>query len=199
MGKLLVVVGYAESGKRTLVREIIRQHPGAVLVKSTTTRKPREHDLDDHYEHVTMIDFTLKLWSGFFLWHTSHRGHGNIWHRFGTARGAIEEILETDNALGVILLVPEVVVDLAHFLEGKGHAKNFIPIFLRAPEPKEHIRRLKKRHASDAVITRCLNEAKHWQLEADAAVVDYHYVVNTGKSAEVARCVLRELKLTESK
>lgn len=163
MGQLLVIVGYRGSGKRSLVQEIIRQHPDARLVRSITTRTSHPRDIKGHYEHISVLEFTIKLWSGLLLWESVYRGIDDAWYRIGTHREAIEEIRETEGALDIMLLVPDAAVKLANIMKAKGRAKDFIPVFLRAPEPKEHIRRLKMRGASDTVINRCVKEAKHWE------------------------------------
>ena len=65
---LLVIAGPAGSGKSTLCDRLVQEDPGFARVVTTTTRPPREGEIDGvHYHFFAPEDFERKVAAGEFL------------------------------------------------------------------------------------------------------------------------------------
>lgn len=201
MGKILTITGYADTGRHSLVRRILAEHPSAELIKSVTTKKPSTSDLPGMYQYVTEAAFTVLEWGGKLLWGVMYRGLREHELRYGTLReeaAAIDSVLATDGAIGIMMLKPESVINLRRYLMFKGCADAHIPLFLVAPPEKIHRHRLKSRGLHEATITRVLHKAREWEKAANLAKVEnkvpYHFIPNDGRISVVANAVNTYLK-----
>lgn len=198
MGQILTITGYAEAGRRTLVRHIIKKHPGARLMTSTTTKHPSKRDMKGMYHHVTEVQFTALEWMGSLLWGVLYHGLRDQGSRYGTSREVIDQLLDEEGALGILLPTPEAVVSLRGYLKSKGREDALVPVFLVAPPEDIHRRRLRSREVSEGVITRALHKAKDWHGRALKAkkdgTVPYHFIANDGRVLPTVREVLKLLK-----
>lgn len=80
LSNLLVLIGPSGVGKTTLVRAACDRLPKTSAVITTTTRKPREGEVDGvHYHFLALDEFEQRVQSGLFLEHATV--HGN---RYGT-------------------------------------------------------------------------------------------------------------------
>lgn len=200
-GKILTITGYADTGRHSLVRRILAEHPNVVLIKSVTTKKPSASDIPGMYEYITEAAFTVLEWTGMLLWGVQYRGLRDRERRYGTLREeskAIDKVLETPGAIGIMMLKPESVSDLSGYLKQKGKEGDLIPLFLVAPPEKIHRRRMMSRNLSEATITRALHKAKEWEKAAqkarDEKKVQYHFIPNDGRISVVASAVNAFLK-----
>lgn len=201
MGKILTITGYADTGRHSLVRRIIAEHANVTLIRSVTTKKPSDSDLPGMYHYITEAAFTALDWAGLFLWGVQYRGLRDRERRYGTHREAakaIDTVLETPGAIGIMMLKPESVLDLRQYLKCRGQEDAHVPIFLVAPPEHIHRRRMKSRKHTDATVTRALHKAKEWHEAAqkvkDENKVPYHFVPNDGRISVVANAVNAFLK-----
>jgi guanylate kinase len=88
---LLVIAGPAGSGKTTLCERMVRECPGVERVVTSTTRPPREGEVNARdYYFFSDAEFDDLVAKGAFLeW---ARVHGNS-RRYGTLRRVIDEKL----------------------------------------------------------------------------------------------------------
>jgi guanylate kinase len=88
---LLVLAGPAGSGKSTLCDRLVAENPSFSRVITTTTRAPREGEIDGvHYHFFTPEQFEQKIQAGEFLeWAWVHGKR-----RYGTLKSSVLEPLQ---------------------------------------------------------------------------------------------------------
>lgn len=100
MGKLVVLVGQAASGKSTLAKYMVENH-GFTQIKTVTTRPPRPGESPDAYHFVTKANFSKVADSGDIAEFTSYPvAGGDIWY-YGSLKSSYES--DGDN---VVVLNP---------------------------------------------------------------------------------------------
>ena len=98
MGKLLVLVGQAASGKSTLAKHLVESH-GFTQIKTITTRPPRPGESPDAYRFVTRAQFSELADSGEIAEFTSYPvAGGGIWYY-----GSLKSSYESDGDKVVVL------------------------------------------------------------------------------------------------
>lgn len=96
---LLVIAGPAGSGKSTLCDRLVHERPDFVRVVTTTTRAPRDGEVNGvHYHFFTPDEFERRVDAGEFLeWALVH---GKNRHRlYGTLRSSVLEPLARGQSL----------------------------------------------------------------------------------------------------
>lgn len=93
---LLVIAGPAGSGKSTLSHRLVEEVPGFGRVVTTTTRSPREGEVDGvHYHFLTPEQFDEKIAAGAFLeWAWVHGKK-----RYGTLLSSVMEPMAQGQSL----------------------------------------------------------------------------------------------------
>lgn len=93
---LLVIAGPAGSGKSTLCDRLVREVPDFSRVITTTTRAPREDEVDGvHYHFLTPAQFDQKIAAGEFLeWAWVHGQR-----RYGTLESSVMEPMACGQSL----------------------------------------------------------------------------------------------------
>ena len=89
MQKIYILVGPSGSGKTTLMDELVKQNPDFRVVKSVTTRKPREV-AEPNYRFVSTAKFDKENEECNFLEWSTYAGN-----RYGTTITDIEEVLQS--------------------------------------------------------------------------------------------------------
>jgi len=90
-GILIVVSGFAGSGKGTLMKEIMEQYDNYALSISATTRKPRGAEVDGkEYFFKTTEEFEKMIAQGELIEYANYVGN-----YYGTPRAYVEEQLES--------------------------------------------------------------------------------------------------------
>lgn len=86
---LIVIAGPAGSGKSTLCDRLVRERPEFSRVVTTTTRAPREGEIDGvHYHFFTSGEFRQKIARGEFLeWAQVHGDHED--RLYGTLKSSV--------------------------------------------------------------------------------------------------------------
>ena len=90
-GILIVVSGFAGSGKGTIMKEIMEQYDNYALSISATTRKPRGAEVDGkEYFFKTTEEFEKMIAQGELIEYANYVGN-----YYGTPRAYVEEQLES--------------------------------------------------------------------------------------------------------
>jgi guanylate kinase len=164
-GHLYLVTAPSGAGKTSLVKELVREHPGLCFSISYTTRpkRPKEEEGRD-YHFVSVDEFHRMVEAGEFLEHAQvfDNYYGTARHTVETSLGGGQDVLleiDWQGAQQVRRAMPEA-----------------ISIFILPPSLPELERRLRSRGTdSDAVIARRLRDAvadmSHWP-EFDYVVVN---------------------------
>lgn len=98
---LLVIAGPAGSGKSTLCDRLVQEVPGFSRVVTTTTRPPREGEINGvHYHFFAPEEFERKIAAGEFLeW---AQVHGATRRRlYGTLKSSVLDPLERGQSLAI--------------------------------------------------------------------------------------------------
>jgi guanylate kinase len=96
---LLVIAGPAGSGKSTLCDRLVKDVPGFARVVTTTTRSPREGEVNGvHYHFFPPQEFRRKIKHGEFLeWALVHGDHHD--RLYGTLRSSVFDPLAAGQSL----------------------------------------------------------------------------------------------------
>ncbi len=94
-GTMVVISGASGAGKNTLIKMLRDIYTMLIFSVSTTTRKPREGEVNgEHYHFVDIETFQGMISTGKFLeWANVH---GNF---YGTTFGAVEKIFDSGGAV----------------------------------------------------------------------------------------------------
>lgn len=149
-GRLIVITGPSGVGKGTLVKLLLNQHSDLYLSVSTTTRSPRQGEVDGQdYYFTTRKKFEAMIEAGEFLEWAEYAGN-----YYGTPHHAVEKQL----AKGKNILLEIEVVGARKVSEVFPHA---LRIFILPPsiEELEHRLRSRGKDSEDAIAQR-LESAK---------------------------------------
>lgn len=144
-GILLVVSGFAGSGKGTLMNELTKRYDNYALSVSATTRNPRPGEIDGkHYFFVTKERFEKMVDNNELLEHACYVGN-----YYGTPKAFVEKML--DEGKDVIL-----EIDIQGGLQIKKIIPDALLLFVLPPTVKEVYERLEGRgtEAEDVIIKR---------------------------------------------
>ena len=147
IGRLFIVSGPAGSGKTTLCDRMIAESPQIDRVVTSTTRAPREGEVDKtdyhFFDHKT---FREKIDSGNFYEYATV--HGNL---YGTLKSEVQEKLSD----GIDLLLNIDVQGAAQFREAAQHEPllkgKIVTIFIMPPSIKVLEARLRNRGTDSEV------------------------------------------------
>ena len=133
-GILLILSGFAGSGKGTIVKELINRYDNYALSVSATTRAPRPGEEDGReYFFKTREEFENMISRDEFLEHAEYVGN-----YYGTPRKYVEDMLEEGR--DVIL-----EIEMQGALSVKEKCPEAALMFVMPPSAQEVYNRLKKR------------------------------------------------------
>ena len=148
-GILVVLSGFAGSGKGTIVKEVLQKYDDYVLSVSATTRAPREGEAEGvHYFFKTEDEFKKMIADGELLEYANYVGN-----YYGTPRAYVKEQLaagknvileiETEGALNIKREYPDAVL-----------------VFVMPPSVEEiHNRLVKRGTETEEVIEKRMRKA----------------------------------------
>ena len=162
-GRLIVASGPSGVGKGTICKELLVRNSNLALSISTTTRPPREGDVEGvNYYFKTVDEFKRHIDSGDFLeWAVYNENY------YGTGKQAVAETL----AKGYDVLLE---IDVQGALKVKEAFPEAVLIFIVPPSKAALVERLVGRG------TESLNEIERRVMEADRELAlrdKYDYVV----------------------
>lgn len=171
-GLLLVLSGPSGVGKDAVLDELERIYPEVRRCVTTTTRPPRNTEVDGvDYTFTSVDDFRRRIESGGFLEYAEVYGH-----LYGTPRQWVEE--HTAKGCDVILKI-----DVQGGLAVKRQMPSAVMVFVVPPSLKELERRLRGRLTeSEAEVTKRLSDGRN-ELEQ---IPFYDYIIENDSIAEAA-------------
>ncbi len=133
-----------------------------------------------------MEQFEELLHKNKFLWRIEHGGNS-----YGTTSLSIKEVFqEKQNAVGIMILVPEVIPALRNFLELLGKLDEHIPVFIEPPEERILLSRMQKRGDVHADAIARLVESADWKRTALESTLPYTFMRNDGSVEETVQAIL---------
>lgn len=162
-GALIVVSGFAGSGKGTITKELIKRYDNYKFSVSATTRNPRPGEVDGKdYFFVSREQFENMIEKGELLEYTEYVGN-----YYGTPKSFVEKMLNEGN---------DVLLEIEYI--GAFNAKKVFPeavlVFLTPPSVQEVYNRLKGRNTeTEEVILKRIARGKE-----EAGIMDkYDYII----------------------
>jgi guanylate kinase len=149
---LLIICSPSGAGKTTLTRELLRTFSRLTFSVSSTTRKPRQAEVDGRdYFFVDRSAFEHRVHEGAFIeW---AEVHGNL---YGTSIAELERA-RSEGKAGIVF-----DVDYQGARQIKAKLPSAIGVFILPPSMDELSRRLRGRATDDeATIARRFAKAKH--------------------------------------
>lgn len=173
-GILLIVSGFAGSGKGTLMKELTSRYDNYALSISATTRQPRPGEVDGKdYFFIEKEKFEAMIENGEFLEHACYVGN-----YYGTPKAFVEKMLSEGK--DVIL-----EIETQGALKVKEQIPDALLLFVMPPTVPEIYNRLKKRGTEDEEVIR--KRMERGEQEARAILAYDFLVVND----DLDECVLR--------
>ncbi|MFA6006997.1 MAG: hypothetical protein WC764_04720 [Candidatus Paceibacterota bacterium] len=189
MKRIIVsVTGPTGSGKTSIARGVLKERACAFMVQSHTTRDPRPSDLPGEYSYDTPDEYAHLYMTGSFLWTAKH---GSTC--YGTTPEIIRSAYEPTEALGIMILVPEVIPLLWQFLGKIGKGASYKPFFIVPPERAVLEGRLRARGDKVEEIALRLDEAQNWYRDAKLSGIPYTYIRNDGAIETAVNEILKSI------
>lgn len=171
-GLLIVLSGPSGVGKDAVLAEFHKICPDVMRCVTTTTRPPRENEIDGvDYTFTSVEDFRQQIEAGGFLEYAEYCGN-----LYGTPRRWVEEKLEA--GVDVILKI-----EVQGGLAVKSQMPEAVMVFMVPPSVEELARRLTGRYTDseeqvDLRLKRALVELEY--------VTDYDYIIENDTVARTA-------------
>ena len=172
-GLLIVVSGFAGSGKGTLMKRLVEDYDGYALSVSMTTRNPRPGEVHGReYFFVSKEEFEQKIDEGGLIEYASY-----VENYYGTPRDYVEEHM----AAGKDVLLE---IEIQGALKVKKRFPDAVLIFVLPPSVEELYRRLKNRGTeTEDVIRKRMSRAR----EEAGVIGKYDYIVINDEIEESVR------------
>lgn len=172
-GLLIVVSGFAGSGKGTLMKRLTEDYGKYALSVSMTTRKPRPGEIHGReYFFVTKKEFERKIRQGELIEYASY-----VENYYGTPRAYVEE--QIAEGKDVIL-----EIEIQGALKVKERFPDAVLIFVLPPSVEELYGRLKTRGTeTEDVIRKRMRRAS----EEVSAIEKYDYILINDEVEESVR------------
>lgn len=182
MGIIVSITGVTGAGKTTLVKEVLTRMENSSMVESVTTRPRRPSDIKGEYRYVSLELFEQLEKTNSFLWTAEHAGT-----HYGTMGESIVRIIERDNAVGFMILVPQVLERLRAFLSALSAVNAHIPIFLVTPPDEVLGYRIAERGDNIENIRKRFKESAQWEYDARKSTTPFHFIGNNRPIEETVR------------
>ncbi|MBD5551694.1 MAG: guanylate kinase [Lachnospiraceae bacterium] len=162
-GLLIVVSGFAGSGKGTLMKRLMGDYENYALSVSMTTRDPRPGEVHGReYFFVSKEEFEQKIHEGGLIEYASY-----VEHYYGTPKDYVEEQM----AAGKDVILE---IEIQGALKVKERFPDAVLIFVLPPSIEELYRRLKTRGTeTEDVIRKRMGRA----AEEVCAIDKYDYIM----------------------
>ena len=187
-GVLVILSGFAGSGKGTIIRELLEKYDNYALSVSATTRAPREGEVEGvHYFFKTEEEFKDMIAKGELLEYANYVGN-----YYGTPRAYVKEQLA--KGMNVIL-----EIETEGALSIKREYPDAVLVFVMPPSVNEIYNRLKMRGTeTEEVIAKRMKKAG-----IEISVVDrYDYLMINdvlSESVEAFNAIVTSQQMTVSR
>ena len=184
-GILIVVSGFAGSGKGTIMKELTKRYDNYRLSVSATTRKPRPMEEDGRdYFFKTKEEFEKMIDKGELLEYAEYVGN-----YYGTPRAFVEETLNSGK---------DVILEIEYMGAFKVKAKfaEAVLVFISPPSVEEVYNRLKKRgtETEDVIRKRLVRGKEEAEIinkydyliindDLEECIEDIHNTIQSAKNA----------------
>ncbi|MDO8676062.1 MAG: AAA family ATPase [Candidatus Azambacteria bacterium] len=167
---ILTITGASGVGKTTIIKKLLETRPDVKLIKSWTTRGPRESDLPGEYEYNVPAEEMQILEKDFFK---IFNAHGNS---YGTLKKSVVEAF-LDSEPRILILVPEAVEAIRdYFSKYDVYLERIVSFYVLSPGEEELRRRLSGRNETD--IQKRIDDCKKWDDAAIASDIPYIFLSN---------------------
>jgi len=172
-GLLIVVSGFAGSGKGTLMKRLMTDYEGYALSVSMTTRKPRPGEAHGReYFFVSKEEFEQKINAGGLIEYASY-----VENYYGTPKDYVEEQM----AAGKDVILE---IEIQGALKVKERFPESVLIYVLPPSVEELHRRLKSRGTeTEDVIRKRMSRA----AEESVVIEKYDYIIINDEVEESVR------------
>lgn len=169
---LYTVSGCPGVGKTSLFRMVLAALSNAHLLRSYTTREPRETDLDGEYTYLSLQEWQFIESRGEFAWNTTVRGA-----LYGTRRNDIRAALDSSDIF-LATIVPAKVWDIYTLAQSFGLAQRVRSVYILSPDHRIIFERLTKdRGLTEDKANRDLTECVEWDdLARRERRFSYHFI-----------------------
>ena len=187
-GVLVILSGFAGSGKGTIIRELLEKYDNYALSVSATTRAPREGEVEGvHYFFKTEEEFKDMIAKGELLEYANYVGN-----YYGTPRAYVKDQLA--KGMNVIL-----EIETEGALSIKREYPDAVLVFVMPPSVNEIYNRLKMRGTeTEEVIAKRMKKAG-----IEISVVDrYDYLMINdvlSESVEAFNAIVTSQQMTVSR
>lgn len=171
----------------TLLLELIKH---SFFIKSTTTRLYPEGDARQVlYDSIDEFRFSVMRMLDQLAFWVIHTGIGREPARFGISSEVIDNVLSSDGTVGITALNVESVVGLRQYLQPNDLVRH-LPVYLSAPPPAVHARRLARKHVPKDEIDKTIEAAARMEKHARVAThIPFVFI----KSDPIVRVVALEI------
>ena len=161
-GQLVVISGPSGVGKRTIIKQYLKEHPNATTCTTVTTREPREGEVEgrEHY-FLSHMEFERLIRSQEMLEYGYYNRNG-----YGTPKKAVEdERLQGRNVL--------LISDVTGAMRIRALCPDATLIFIVPPTWKELEHRIRSRHTDEKKVKDRLDMAQ----EEICCASQYDYIL----------------------
>lgn len=180
-GLCLVITGPAASGKTTLAEHVLASHPDAVRMVTTTSRTPREGEVDGvDYHFITETRFLEMIEADAFLEHAHTYGR-----RYGSSRAVLEEL----RAAHAVVVV---VIDTEGMKAYRRLVRDAKCVFIDCPDDQLRARLGSRSGADSEDVERRLSRSSVERADAahcDAVLMNADGLLDTHVLAEMLRLI----------
>ena len=186
---IITLSGASGTGKTAITGALMKRLPNAGPVLSVTTRDPRPTDHPGDYQYVTQDAFQAMEASGRFLWTA---GVGAT--RYGTPRDILQAALDQPEAHGIMILVPERVVDLRAFAAENDRLDDVRSFYILSPDESILRTRMSGRGDAEEKIEERIRECRDFEARAKTLDVPFIWIEDRNDMEEKIRTVIAALR-----
>lgn len=192
---ICTITGASGAGKSSVVKKLLLKRPSLQLVKSFTTRMPRESDLFGEYQcNIPREDLEADEKS--FLWLVE--AHGNL---YGTRRDSVSEMFEgpifASPMPKFMVLVPSAVMLLRQYVSTlvNNPEDQVVSFYILSPSEKELRRRLTVRGDDKISIRKRIKDCRKWDEDALSSNLPYIFLPNRESDQEPSEWLAKQISL----
>jgi guanylate kinase len=173
---IITLTGASGSGKTTIAKTILSLIPNAKLLTSYTTRRLRTSDLPNEYAYLDSDVFHRMKNRGDFLWTAEITDV-----RHGTTKRSVDYALEDQTTIWIMILVPDVLLQLRAFAEGYGKFDEITSFFILVPNEETLRSRMAARGDNPESAEARLDACREYERDARTSRFKFFWIDNSGE------------------